>query len=88
MRAITAGSLTIDFYGVADHLFGMQITWLDVLAGNIGAAFLIAGILFAYRDWRTSRHPMAGYCCWALTMLALGIFTYRAGCWSGNWACS
>jgi hypothetical protein len=65
-----------------------SLTWLDVLAGNIGAAFLIAGILFAWRIWRVERQGFALFCCWVLCLLALSIFTYRAGCWSDSWDCA
>jgi hypothetical protein len=64
------------------------LTWLDVLAGNIGAMLWLAGVVFAYRDWRFNKQWFAGALCWMLILLGGSIFAYRAGCWANTWACS
>lgn len=66
----------------------MQLTWLDVLAGNIGGAAFVAMFIFAWTDWRKTRHPVAAVCAWVIFTGAIGLFTWRAGCWASTWVCS
>jgi hypothetical protein len=67
---------------------GMALTWLDVLAGNLGAGAIIAAFLFFLRDWRLTKAWQAGFFAWLTFIFAMTIFTYRAGCWANTWVCS
>lgn len=39
----------------------MQLTWFDVLAGNIAAAFWIVGVLSARRSWLERKTFINGF---------------------------
>ena len=65
-----------------------MVTWLDVLAGNLGAFFLIIALLHLRRVWLAERSAGALFCLFTLGGLGLGIFILRAGCWAGTWGCS
>jgi hypothetical protein len=67
---------------------GMQLTWLDVLAGNIGAALWLLAVLHWRRIWLAEKSAGAAFTLFSLCGLGALIFTYRAGCWAGTWACS
>lgn len=59
----------------------MQITWLDILAGNIGGAAIVAVIIFAFKTWREERTHGSAVIFAVLLMMAAGLFTMRASYW-------
>lgn len=66
----------------------MQITWLDILAGNIGGAAFVAMFIFLWTDWRKTGEGFAAFCAWLVFVMGMGLFVWRAGCWADKWTCS
>jgi hypothetical protein len=65
----------------------MQLTWLDVLAGNIGGALFVGLVIFLMKDWRMTKAWQAGFLAWLLIVAGGGLVAWRAGCWSHAWDC-
>lgn len=59
----------------------MQLTWLDLIAGNIGGYVIVWGLISTFKDWKAERT-------WGSTMILLmliglggTIFISRAAYW-------
>jgi len=60
----------------------MQITWLDLLAANIGAMLWLWALMAARRWWETEKSRfIPGFILVTLVAFGLGLFTYRASIW-------
>jgi hypothetical protein len=60
----------------------MQLTWLDLLAANMGAMLWLWGVMAARHWFQTERKKFfPGFILVSLIGLALFIFSDRAGYW-------
>jgi hypothetical protein len=64
-------------------MMGMQqITWLDVLAANLGAVLWLWGVMAARHWFQTERKKfIPGFILVSLVAVAMLIFASRAGYW-------
>lgn len=63
-------------------LWGMQLTWLDLLAANMGAMLWLWGVMAARRWCETERAKFVpGFILFVMIGLGAAIFTARAGYW-------
>lgn len=64
------------------HIDGMQLTWLDLLAANMGAMLWLWAVMSARRWVTTERKKFIPiFILGALVFLGLAIFTSRASYW-------
>jgi hypothetical protein len=60
----------------------LQLTWLDLLAANMGAMLWLWGLVNAVRWWRTEEKKLApAFITCSLIGLAFAIFLARAEIW-------
>lgn len=60
----------------------MQITWLDLLAANMGAMLWLWCLVTASRQWRTERKKfIPAFITCSMIAIGLTIFCARAGYW-------
>jgi hypothetical protein len=60
----------------------MQLTWLDVMAGNIAGALWIVALLHARRTWLETRHWIPAALVSIFLFFGLGILLWRMGIWA------
>lgn len=59
----------------------MQLTWLDLIAGNIGGYCIVWGLITTFKDWKAERTWGATTILLMLIALSGGIFISRAAYW-------
>lgn len=60
----------------------LQLTWLDLLAANMGAMLWLWGVVNAVRCWRTEEKKLApAFITISLIGVAFAIFLARADVW-------
>jgi hypothetical protein len=60
----------------------MELTWLDVMAGNIAGALWVAAVLYARRTLLETRHWLAGAQLAFFLAFGFGILLWRMGVWA------